>query len=93
MERSCFSADALLLMQRAGEEAGKMGSVRIGSEHLLLALLTGPDTTGSRLLRELGWESSLWRNVLLSYTGKRREQRPPARSVSPHARRILSLAG
>ena len=93
MDKTHFSAATLLLMRRAGEAAGEMGSSRIGSEHLLLALLTGPETEGSRTLRQLGWEAPLLRNILLSYTRRRIDRRPPVRTVSPHARRILSLAG
>ena len=93
MDKTRFSAAALLLVQRAGEAAGEMGSPRIGSEHLLFALLSGPETEGSRMLRQLGWEAPLWRNILLSYARTHGERRSPVRAVSPHVRQILSLAG
>ncbi|MBQ3073014.1 MAG: ATP-dependent Clp protease ATP-binding subunit [Oscillospiraceae bacterium] len=93
MDKTRFSAAALLLVQRAGEAAGEMGSPRIGSEHLLFALLSGPETEGSRMLRQLGWEAPLWRNILLSYARSHGGRRSPVRAVSPHARQILSLAG
>jgi len=50
----------------AAEAAIEMGHHYLGSEHLILGLLAEPDSTGGRVLRELGGDPAKARRVLAS---------------------------
>ncbi len=51
-----FTVHARSVVVRAREEAGELGHRTIGTGHVLLAMVGGPETTGGRVLRSLGLE-------------------------------------
>ena len=81
------------LLALAGEEARSLGHAYVGSEHLILAILDGPESGAARFLRWLGWESGVWRSLLLSVRGRGDARAALPQGLSAGTRRILFCAG
>ena len=88
-----MSNSAAELLYTAGREARELGHSYVGSEHLILALLSGKECSAGRLLRWMGWEYSVWRSLLLCLRGKGAGHLPLVQGISPSARLILTQAG
>ena len=56
MARPVLAPETELLLRRAEQEARKLGHRRVGSEHLLLAILAG-GSPAAKLLENLGWDT------------------------------------
>jgi len=93
MARLPLSPASARLVKTAGAEARKLGHSYVGTEHILLALLGGPESTAGRLLRWRGVEYSLWRSLVLCLRGRGSGARPLLLGLTPRSRRILSGAG
>ena len=64
-----FSPRALSLLEDAEEECSSMGHERIGTEHILLAMLKNPNCVGTRLLHTMGINVQKLHVALLSAMG------------------------
>ncbi|MDO1604572.1 ATP-dependent Clp protease ATP-binding subunit [Lactobacillus sp. YT155] len=64
-----FSAKSRALLQTADEQAAFMGTENIGTEHLLLALLTNGDSLANRILINLGVSVTKLREHLFNEIG------------------------
>ncbi len=64
MGRPELSREAELTIIRARQEAMNLGHAQVGSEHLLLALLTGSGTEAAWVLTAYGWEAEGVRRLL-----------------------------
>lgn len=93
MAKPNLSRAAADVVKKAGREAKNMGHSYVGTEHLLLAMLAGPETGASRLLRWMGCEYSLWRDLVLTFRGRGDGRLPLTGGLSPAACRVLHLAG
>ena len=90
-----FTDGARRALKMAQQEAERMHQAQIGTEHLLLGLLSEKSGFASRVLRELGLQSGDVQHwVERLSTGRRR---PPLLSselgLSPRTKRALELAG
>ncbi len=93
MTRLNLSRSAADLVKQAGRESRSLGHSYVGTEHLLLAMLDGPENTARRILRWMGWEHDLWRDLLLSFRGRGSAAVPLPGGLSAMARRVLAAAG
>ncbi|MBU7538902.1 ATP-dependent Clp protease ATP-binding subunit [Levilactobacillus brevis] len=64
-----YSPKAKMLLALAGDEAKRLGAARIGTEHLLLALLSDETILSSRILKNLNVELPDARKVVLRKLG------------------------
>jgi ATP-dependent Clp protease ATP-binding subunit ClpC len=90
-----FTDSARRVLKLAQEEAERMHQTEIGTEHLLLGLLSEEEGVASRVLRELGLHSGDVQHWIERLSTGRR--RPHLLSVeldlSPRTKRVLELAG
>ncbi len=73
-------------------EAVRLGHAQVGSEHLLLALLTGQGTEAGWFLRCCGWEAEGWRAVLRRERGSGQPGAPLLQGLTTGARQTLQEA-
>ncbi|PKN01605.1 MAG: NDP-hexose 4-ketoreductase [Elusimicrobia bacterium HGW-Elusimicrobia-1] len=64
-----FSPRAKKVLEHAVDEAQKMGSVYIGTEHILLGILREADGIGARVLESLGVTSDVVREEIINVIG------------------------
>lgn len=64
-----FSPRAKKVLEHAVEEAQKMGSMYIGTEHILLGILREADGIGARVLESLGVTSDVVREEIMNVLG------------------------
>ena len=57
-----FTSQARSVVTHAQQEARELGHPRVGTEHLLLAVLDAPDTAGARALSTLGIDTNAVRD-------------------------------
>jgi ATP-dependent Clp protease ATP-binding subunit ClpC len=87
-----FTTKARQVVVGAQEEARELLHNYIGTEHLLLGLLSVPDGIGARALRELNLGTATVRADVLSIVGRGKE--PPSGHIpfTPRAKKCLELA-
>lgn len=86
-----FTADARAVVRRAQEEAGRLGHGQVGTEHVLLGLLSGSDDEPAvRALRAMGVEFASVRTEVLHHVGTG-DARADAASLrfTPRAKKVL----
>ena len=90
-----FTDGARRALKTAQQEAERMHQAEIGTEHLLLGLLSERDGYASRVLRELGLQSGDVQHwVERLSTGRRRPSLLDSElELSPRTKRALELAG
>jgi hypothetical protein len=78
---------------RAREEALKMGHNYVGTEHLLLGILTDPDALSVKVVEALGVPPAELRDAVVGASGPRSPYNPFASDppFTPRARRVLDL--
>ncbi|WP_125608450.1 ATP-dependent Clp protease ATP-binding subunit [Lapidilactobacillus bayanensis] len=64
-----YSPKSKQILAYAGDEAKKLGAVKIGTEHILLGLLREDDILASRILTDLGLSLSKTKQLLLKKMG------------------------
>lgn len=64
-----YSPKSKQILAYAGDEAKKLGAVKIGTEHILLGLLREDDILASRILSDLGLSLSKTKQLLLKKMG------------------------
>jgi len=88
-----FGGDAREVVTRARHEAVALGHPRIGTEHLLLAILAGGHGAGADALRGLGIEAGSVRARIVELVGPVPGRPGTVRpSMSPRAKEVLALA-
>ena len=83
-----FGAEATKLILSAGHCARRMGHSYVGSVHILMALLTEPGLPG-RLLRGIGLEERMLRDMTAVLYGMGTPELPLPQGLTREARRIL----
>ena len=91
-----FSDDARQAVAFASDEARELGHGRIGTEHLLLGLLRGEDTTAGETLAALGIRIDAVRaEVVTRVAGREAPHTGPAAAqppFTPRAKKVLELS-
>lgn len=65
-----FTSTALGALRLAQENAARLGHSYVGSEHLLLGLLTQTDTLAGRILRSAGLQAETLRLMAAALWGR-----------------------
>ncbi|MCQ2421283.1 MAG: hypothetical protein MJ118_09115, partial [Clostridia bacterium] len=92
MVKSMLSAQSQILIRQAGKQAAAMGHSFIGTEHLLLAMLQLQWQPAGKILRQLGWEETDVRGLVLERRGSGMSGKEPLQGMSGAARRAISRA-
>ena len=87
-----FTQRAESAIENARAEAAALGHSFVGSEHLLLGILSEPDALGERVLRRCGAEPETLRRLAEEELG-RGCPGAPAQGFSPEAKALLESAG
>ena len=86
-----FTQRAENAIENARAEAAALGHSFVGSEHLLLGILSEPDALGARVLRRAGLESPALRRLTAESLGKGCPG-APAQGLNAEARRLMETA-
>jgi ATP-dependent Clp protease ATP-binding subunit ClpA len=81
-----FSDEARTVVTQAVVEAKEAHAVRVGTQHLLLAMLARPDSASGRALRTQGLDLARARSVLAGL-----ESRLPVDDLDPDALRAIGI--
>ena len=87
-----FNDKAEKTLIAACNRAQELGHAYIGSEHILLALLSGGDTVAARLLEKHGVTERAVNRLINDYSGKGDRTRLGIGDITPKARKILEGA-
>ncbi len=87
-----FTQKAQNTLKAALAEAGKLGHPYVGSEHLLLALISQTDCIASKILLSRGLSVLIVRTALSELVGTGEPCRPTPQDLTPHARNIIESA-
>ena len=92
MRANQFTPEAQTVLRLAQGAALELGHSYIGSEHLLIGILTAQDGTARRCLLEQGITAERVRQGLISLVGKGLAGIPPTQGLTPRARRVIETA-
>ena len=87
-----FTGKARQVVVGAQEEARTLQHNYIGTEHILLGLLSIPDSIGARALRQLGLTSEMVRSDVESMIGRGKDNPTGHIPFTPRAKKVLELA-
>ncbi len=87
-----FTQKAQNILRSSLNEAGKRGHSMVGSEHLLLALVSEKDSISARILSLHGLSAAFVRAQILQRQGESAHCRLTPSDLSPHAKSILENA-
>ncbi len=92
MGKLVLSGETLWILQRAAEEARRLGHGQVGSEHLLLALLLQKHSWAAWMLERCGWDAACLRQLILLNLGQGEADLPLVQGLTSGACRILQTA-
>jgi len=87
-----FTQPARDVVVQAQEEARRLGHDHIGTEHLLLALLARPETTGGRALTSMGVQAAAVRAAITARVPSAGESPSGHIPFTPRAKKVLELS-
>ncbi len=87
-----FTQKAQNVLRRAPEEAGKLGHHYIGTEHILMSLISQSDCIASKILLSRGLSALIVRTSLTETVDTGEPCRPSAADLTPHTEEILRSA-
>ncbi len=87
-----FTQKAQNILRASLTDAGKRGHTRVGSEHLLLALITEKDSISARILTLHGLSASFVRSQISARHGESSHCKLSPADLSAHAKSILENA-
>src|SRR5688500_8157612 len=87
-----FTERARRVILLGQEEAGKMRSSHVGTEHLLLALIREEEGVGAQILAKLQISPEQVRQAIASEIGHPAETARDEPVLTPRAKRVLELA-
>jgi ATP-dependent Clp protease ATP-binding subunit ClpA len=87
-----FTEGARHVILLAQEEAGKMGTSHVGTEHLLLGLMRVGDSVGAQLLLKVGIMLDDVRGEIKDAIDQKEESPGSEPKLTPRAKRVLELA-
>ena len=92
MRANQFTQSAQTALRLAQGAAGQLGHSYVGSEHILLGILSSEDSLARRCLHEQGVSTERVRQTLISFVGKGLSGMPPSQGLTPRARRVIETA-
>ena len=92
MRANQFTQSAQSALRLAQGAAGQLGHSYVGSEHILLGILSSEDSVARRCLHEHGVSAEKVRQTLISLVGKGLSGMPPSQGLTPRARRVIETA-
>ena len=87
-----FTPQARTVVVGAQEEARVLGHGYVGTEHLLLALLAGPDNGAAQVVTAMGLDSTAVRDEILSIVGPGEGAPSGHIPFTPRAKKVLELS-
>src|SRR4028119_1042809 len=87
-----FTERARRVILLGQEEAGKMNSSHVGTEHLLLGLVRENDGVAAHVLQKMGVNLAKVRSEIESEIEPANEATAPEPKLTPKAKRVLELA-
>ncbi len=88
-----FTTRAQHALTAALRAAADLGHTYVGSEHLLVGLLSDPDAVSARILRSRGADPTELRDAIVRMSGEGGESRVSSADMTPRLRRIIEEAG
>ena len=92
MRANQFTQGAQAALRTAQGTAGELGHSYVGSEHLLLGILSAEESAARRCLQEAGVSAEQVRRSLIGFVGKGLAGMPPSQGLTPRARRAIETA-
>ena len=92
MRANQFTPGAQSALRLAQGAAGELGHSYVGSEHLLLGILTAEDSPARRCLLEQGVSAEQVRQSLIGFVGRGLAGLPPSQGLTPRARKVIESA-
>ena len=92
MRANQFTQSAQSALRLAQSTAGELGHSYVGSEHILIGILSSEDSIARRCLQEQGVSAERVRQTLISFVGKGLSGMPPSQGLTPRARRLIETA-
>ena len=86
-----FTQRARQVILQAQDEAGKLNSRHVGTEHLLLGLVRETDGSGARVLQQMGVGPEQVRAAVLTAISPTDDASPGEPKLTPMAKRVLEL--
>ena len=80
------------VLHRAYTHARRLGHSYVGTEHLLLSVLSHERLPAAGVLCRCGWEAETFTCLLLAETGRGSARLPLVQGLSPHAKKVLRQA-
>ncbi|MEW5954220.1 MAG: ATP-dependent Clp protease ATP-binding subunit [Bacillota bacterium] len=87
-----FTQKAHKVLLLAQEEAKRLNHNYIGTEHILLGLITEGESAAAKVLQFLGIEAGQLRKITEQAVGKGKEQLRGEMGLTPRAKRVLELS-
>ena len=92
MRANQFTPGAQAVLRTAQSTAGELGHSYVGSEHLLIGILSTEESIARRCLQESGVSAEQVRRALIGFVGKGLAGMPPSQGLTPRARRAIETA-
>ena len=87
-----FTQKAQNTLNRALEEAHRMGHTYVGSEHILLGLLTEKDSASAKLLAARGADAEKIRKRIIEISGTGTKSNVSAADMTPRTKKIIEAS-
>ena len=87
-----FTQKAQNVLTRSLTLSRELGHTYVGSEHLLMGLLSDPESVSARLLRARGADPEELRDAIVRMSGEGGQSRVSAADMTPRLRRIIEEA-
>lgn len=91
-KKAPFSQQTQSVLHRAYTLAKQLGHSYVGTEHLLLSVLSHTQLAAADVLWRCGWEAGTVQSLLLAETGRGSARLPMVQGLSPHLRSALRQA-
>ena len=92
MKRAAFSEQTQVVLRQACALAKQLGHSYVGTEHLLLSMLSQRELPAAAVLSRCGWEAGTFRCLMLAETGRGSGRLPLLQGLSPRAKKIVRQA-
>ena len=92
MKRAAFSEQTQAVLRQACALAKQLGHSYVGTEHLLLSMLSQRELPAAAVLSRCGWEAGTFRCLMLAETGRGSGRLPLLQGLSPRAKKIVRQA-
>ena len=84
-----FTSKAQSALEKAHEEARSLGHTYIGSEHILIGLISEGDSVASKMLLSKGIDADILRKTVVGISGQGARSNVSASDMTPRCKRII----